>query len=149
MAVPPQPAQRVERRRHLGRIVGPRRRDRRLVVEHHQRVLVVSRQQLEQEAVQRLSRIGQPQADHAVADIEQHGQADRHALVRELGDRLRQAVFEELELVLRKVGDQPPFGVGDGHGDRDDLDAGLEALPGRLRQHPARAEASMPSDSSA
>ena len=48
-------------------------------------------------------------------------------------------VFEQLEFVLRKIGDEASFRVGDGHRDRDYFDAGLESLSGCLRQHPARA----------
>src|SRR5688572_31000156 len=37
-------------------------------------------------------------AAHAVAGVEQHAQADRHAFIGELGDGLRDVVFEDLEV---------------------------------------------------
>ena len=105
------------------------------MIEQHQRELVVARHQLEEEAVERAPRVLQPLADHAVADVEQHGEADRHALAGELRDGLRQAVFEHLEVVLRQIGHEPAAGVGDRGGDRHDLDAGLELR--RLRRQTA------------
>jgi hypothetical protein len=102
------------------------------VIEKHERELVVARHQLEVEAVECAPRVLQPLAHHAVADIEQNGEADRHALAGELRDGLREAVFEDLEVVLREIRHEPAAGVGDRGGDRDDLDAGLELR--RLRR---------------
>ena len=58
-------------------------------------------EQLEQEPLDRRARVADALAEHAVADVEQQPQAERHALVRELRDRLLVAVLEDLERVLR------------------------------------------------
>ena len=59
------------------------------VVERHQEELVGRIEQLEQEPLDRGARVLDPPAEHAVADVEQHAEADRHALAGELRDRLR------------------------------------------------------------
>ena len=96
------------------------------VVERHHEELVGGIEQVEQEPVDGRARVLDPLAEHAVADVEQHAEADRHALVGELRDRLLHAVLEDLERLARQAGDQMPFGVGDGGGDAGELDAGLE-----------------------
>ena len=71
------------------------------MVEGHQEELVGRIEQLEQELVDRRARIVHPLAEHAVADVEQHAEADRHALARELRDGLPHAVLVDLERVAR------------------------------------------------
>ena len=58
-------------------------------------------------------------APHAVAGVEQHAKADRHALVGELRDRLRHAVLEDFEVVLGEVRNEAPVRVGHGDGDEN------------------------------
>jgi len=52
-------------------------------------------------------------AEHAVADIEQHAEADRHPLARELRDLLAVAILEHLERFARQVRDQMALAVSD------------------------------------
>ena len=72
------------------------------MVERHQEELVGRVEQIEQEPLDRRARVLDALAEHAVADVEQHAEADRHALVRELRDRLRVAVLEDLERLARR-----------------------------------------------
>ena len=88
MAVPPDGPQR--RQRAAARpacVVQPVSR-RGVVVERHQEVLVGRVEQLEEKPLDRRARVLDPLAEHAVADVEQHAQADRHAFVGELRDLL-------------------------------------------------------------
>src|SRR4051794_38673985 len=73
---------------------------------------------------------------HAVAGVEQDGERDWLLHPGEEGDRLLDPVFVDFEVVLLQAGDV--FGVlgavGDGHAERDELDAGAKgALLGRQR----------------
>ena len=83
------------------------------MVERHQEELVGGIEQIEQKAVDRRAGVLDPLAEHAVADVEEHTEADRHALARELRDRLAHAVFEELEGLPLEAGDEVPVLVGD------------------------------------
>ena len=87
---------------------------------------VFAKQQLADEPIERVPRVDDRLPAHAVAGVEQHAEADRDALVGELRDVLRVAVFEDLEVVFREPGDQPAVRVGDGDGDLDDVDARSE-----------------------
>jgi hypothetical protein len=119
-------AHRIECRTEHFRRRRPTRGDRRLVIEQHERELVIVGHQLEEEAVERAPRILQPLADHAVADVEKRGKTDRHALAGELRNRLELAVFENFELVFREIRYESAVGIGNSGSDRDDLDAGLK-----------------------
>ena len=61
----------------------------RLVIEAEQRRFIFDGEQLVEKMRERDARIGHALAAHAVADVERQRQADRHALLRELRDRLR------------------------------------------------------------
>ena len=76
--------------------------------------------------VDRGARIVHPLAEHAVADVEQHAEADRHALAGELGDGLADAVLVDLERVAVEAGHRMTVAIGDRRGDAGDFDAGLE-----------------------
>ena len=99
------------------------------MVEGQHEELVAGIEQLEQEAVDRRPRVLDAPAEHAVADVEQDAEADRHAVARELRDRLRLAVLEHLERVAVQACDQPPVRVAHGRGDARQLDAGSERTP--------------------
>ena len=86
------------------------------MIEADQRRFVLDREQLVEEMGERHARIDDALAAHAVADVERQREADRNALFRELGDRLRHAVFFDGEVVLAERGDQAAFAVA--HRDR-------------------------------
>ncbi len=98
--------------------------------------LVFGEQQVADEPIERIACIDDGLPAHTVARIEQHAQADRHALVSELGDALLDAVFEDLEVALREASDEPATGIGDRDGDLDDVDAAAER-PGLSPHHGA------------
>ena len=66
-------------------------------------------EQLEQEPLDRRARVDDALAEHAVADVEQHAEPDRHALVGELRDGLRLAVLVDLERLTRQAGASRPL----------------------------------------
>ena len=74
-----------------------------LVVERQHEELVGRVEQVEEEPVDRRARVLDALAEHAVADVEQQAEADRHALVRELRDRLLLAVLEDFERLARQA----------------------------------------------
>src|SRR5688572_32284846 len=70
------------------------------MIEADERRFVFDREQLVEKMRQRGARVRHPLAAHAVADVERQRQADRHALFRELRDRLRHAVLFDREVLL-------------------------------------------------
>ena len=78
-----------------------------MVIERHQRELVLGPEQVSNEMIDRLARVCDAASKHAVARIEQNGEAHRHALRRELRDRLAFTVLENR--------------IGDGDGGLHDL----------------------------
>jgi hypothetical protein len=68
-----------------------------MVIEDHERELVGRVEEDRQKVIEGFASIGDAPAVHAVAGIEQDPDADRDAVARELGDRLRCAVLEHLE----------------------------------------------------
>jgi len=71
-------------------------------------------------------RVLDPPAEHAVADVEEHPEAERHALVGELRDGLRHAVLVHLERLTGQSLDEVALLVEDGRRDAGDLDAALK-----------------------
>src|SRR5206468_12831597 len=96
------------------------------VIEREDEELVGAVEELEEEAIDRGARIRDPLAEHAVADVEQDAEADRHAIARELRDLLLDTVLEYLERLAIEPGNQPAFFVGHRRGDARQLDAGLK-----------------------
>ena len=94
-------------------------------------------QQLEEKLFDRRAGIGEPLTIHAVAHVEQHGQADRHAFVRELRHGLALAVLVDLECVFGKAGHQPAVMIYHGGGDADEVNARTERV-GWCRGAPLR-----------
>jgi hypothetical protein len=125
MAVPPDGAAR-QRVTHVALLARPAGQRVRPMVERHQEELVGGIEQLEQELVDRRARIVHPLAEHAVADVEQHAEPDRHALVGELRHRLQDAVLVDLKRLAPESGDRVSFLVDDRRRDAGDLDAGLK-----------------------
>ena len=123
MAVPPDGLTLGERRPDVLRRARPARQDVRVVIEREHEELVVGVQELEEEPFDGRSRVDHALAEHAVAHVEQDAEADRHALVRELGDRLRLAVLEHLEGLARKADREAALRVEDRRRDGDDVDA--------------------------
>ncbi len=84
-----------------------------------------------QEAQQELLRAVLHQTErrgHAAARVDHHRGRDRRRLVLEDVDRLRLSVVEDLEVLLRQVGDEALFGIGDRHVDRDRFRGDLDLL---------------------
>ena len=106
----------------------PRYEDARQVIERADERLVSAVEQVGHEPVERAARVDDRLPAHAVADVEQHADAYRRPLVRELRHRLRVTVLEDLEVVLRQAGDQAIAGVGDGDGDFNGRDAAAKGL---------------------
>ena len=82
-------------------------------------------------------------AQRALGRLDGHGPGDVVAKGHDAGAGQRRQIDDagraSFDRDIQHVGQhEPSFRVGDGHGDRDHFDAGLESLPGRLRQHPAR-----------
>ena len=104
------------------------------MIERQDEELIVRAQQLEQKPLDGPARIHDALAHHAVADVEQHAEADGHPLRGELGDGLLVAVLENLERLSGQVRDEPALRIDDGSGDHDDVDARLEDVlfPDRL-----------------
>ena len=98
------------------------------MVERRDERLVFAKQQLTHEAVDRVARVDDRLAPHAVAGVEEHTEADRNARIGELRDVLLGAVLEDLKVVLGEPGDQAALRVG--HRDRhlDDVDPRPERL---------------------
>ena len=119
----PQPVERGAD--HVGRI-RPGGDEARLVVEGEDEELVRRIEQLEEKPVDGGTRILDALAIHAVADVEQHAEADRHALARELRHGLAFAVLEDVERVAVEPRDQAAFGITHGGRHADHLDAGFE-----------------------
>jgi hypothetical protein len=126
--------------------LGPPGERPRPMVEREDEELVGRIEQIGEETIDGGARVLDALAEHAVADVEQQAEADRDAFIGELRDGLGLAVFEDLERFARKSRDQVAFGVGDGGGDADELDARLEGtrvlnrlLPGGI-DRPAAAE---------
>ena len=122
-------AEAVEASPEGDRRLRPRRDEVRLVVERRHEYFVAALEQAGHEAIHRPARLDDRLPAHAVAGIEQHAEADRHALIRELGNRLRDVVLEDLEVVPGEAGHQPALGVHHRDGDLD----GVDARPERLR----------------
>jgi hypothetical protein len=78
--------------------------------------------------IDRQPRVGDTPAEHAVADVEEDAEADRHALARELRHLLPFAIVEHLEGVLRQVRDEMAVGVSHRHRDAGDVDAGAKGV---------------------
>ncbi len=93
------------------------------MVEGHHEERVVRGEQVDEEALDGRASVHEALAEHAVADVEQEADADRHTLAGELRNRLRRAVLEDLEAVARQVGHQPAVGVAHGGRDRRHLHA--------------------------
>src|SRR6186713_1462550 len=74
----------------------------------------------------RHSRRGELLIGHAAADVQQHGQADWHALTAERHDVLRLAVVRDDEIVLGEAADESSVAVGHGGSDINDVDARFE-----------------------
>ena len=91
----------VELSRQPRRRRRPRHQDARQMVERADERLIAgsSRSAMKRSSAPRASTIGC--AAHAVADVEQHADADRRPLVGKLRDGLRIAVLEYLEVVFR------------------------------------------------
>ena len=98
------------------------------MVERHHEQRVVRRECLEEEPLDRHARVADPLAVHAVADIEQQAEPDRDAIMRELGDGLWHAVFEDRERVSGEIGHEASPLVAHRHRDRGNLDAGAQRL---------------------
>jgi len=98
------------------------------VVEQDQRVLVVFGEQLEEEAVEGVAGVLEAFADHAVADVQQDGQADRDARRGKLRHGLLDAVLVDLELVGRQVRHQLAVGIRHRGRHRNQLNPRLEVL---------------------
>ena len=86
----------------------------RLIVESIQEHFVVSIEQLEEEAIERLPGRHPFLAFHAAARVDHEPEADRHALAVEMGDLLFLTVLEQAEVFLAQAGDEPSVRVGDG-----------------------------------
>ena len=118
----------VERRaQHLG-LRRPARRHRRRVVEQDQRVLVLFGEQLEEEAIEGMTGVLEALADHAVADVQQDGQADGDARRGKLRHGLLDAVLVDFELVGRQVRHELAVGIRHRGRHGDQLHPRLEVL---------------------
>ena len=73
---------------------------------------------------------------HAGRSVDHEHGAQRLGGDRELRDRLRPAVVQDLELVLRQIQHEAGLRIAHGHVDRHDVGAGLEDL--RRRGHDGR-----------
>ena len=105
------------------------------MIERQHAEFVFGLEQLEEESLHRGTRIDEPLPEHAVADVEQHGEADRHALVGELADGLPLAVFEDFECLSWQAADEVSFFIDDRGGDGDEIDARAEAWSAVLREN--------------
>jgi hypothetical protein len=65
---------------------------------------------------------------HAGTGIDQQRDGERDIATPEVRERLRLAVFEHDEVVLRQVADVLVLRIGDGHAQRDQLGGGSEGL---------------------
>ena len=68
-------------------------------------------------------------AFHAGAGVDQEREVERHVAGLEIREVLDHAVFIDREVVALEVADDLVRRVGDGDGQRHDVDAGLKALP--------------------
>ncbi len=93
------------------------------MIEGEHEELIVGVQELEEELLDRGPRVDHAPAEHAVAHVEEHAEADRNALVRELRDRLRLAILEHLEGLARKAMREAALRVEDRGGDGHHVDA--------------------------
>jgi hypothetical protein len=100
----------------------------RSMVEGDEKEFVGGIEQLEQETIDRRARVLDALAEHAVADVEQHAQADRHALVRELRHGLFDAVLVHLERLAFQVEERMPLVIRDRRRDAGDLHTRLEGV---------------------
>ena len=99
---------------------------------------------VEQEALDRRLGVLDAPAEHAVADVEQQAEAERHALVGELRDRQALAVLVDLERLFRQPRDQLPVGVADRGGDHGQLDARAQRRLWAAARAPPPARAGQP-----
>ena len=103
------------------------------MVERDHAELIGRIEQREEEPFDGGARVDEPLAEHAVAHVQQDGDADRHALARELRDGLPLAVLVDLEGVFGESGHQAAVLIEDGGGDADQIDARLEEIMRRGR----------------
>ena len=103
-----EPAERAAHHLRSGR---PSGQDVRLMIEGKDEILVGVVQQVEEEILHGGVGIFQALAEHAIAGVEENGEADRNALVRKLRDGLCLPVFVYLERVTPQVGHQPSLVV--------------------------------------
>src|SRR4029450_8374655 len=103
-----EPAERAAHHLRSGR---PSGQDVRLMIEGKDEILVGVVQQVEEEILHGGVGIFQALAEHAIAGVEENGEADRNALVRKLRNGLCLPVFVYLERVTPQVGHQPSLVV--------------------------------------
>ena len=85
----------------------------------------IARAEIRSQLPQRSTQLVEDRSGHAGADIEQDRDVDRQLLVADVGDRLRHAVVEELEVRGGQADDRPPVAPDRGL-DADDVGAGTE-----------------------
>jgi hypothetical protein len=87
---------------------------------------------LRRHVIDRGARVLDALAEHAVAGVEQHAEADRNPLARELRDRLRLAVLVHGEGLSPQTGDEPAkaAAMSSGRPDRTDTNAILQPVSG-------------------
>ncbi len=95
------------------------------MIERHHEELVGGVQQIEQEPFDGCPRVDDPLAEHAVARVEQHAEADGDPFVGELRDGLAFAVLVHLERLAWKAGDGTTLAIDHRRRDGDDVDTGL------------------------
>ena len=101
----------------------------RSIAEPIQKALVVFREKIIEEPVER--GLGRPNlfAGHAAACVQGNAEAYRHALRAEMRDRLRLVIFVHQKVFLQQTRDEPAGRVRHHRRDVDQLDATLEAKP--------------------
>ncbi len=104
------------------------------IVENIDEDLVVGREQIVKELVDRGLCGVELVAGHAAARVEHDPEADGDPFGTEMRNRLRAAVFEDGEVVFAEAGHEPPVTVADRCRHVHELDAGpeLERILGRL-----------------
>ena len=93
------------------------------MIEGKDEILVGVVQQIEEEILHGGVGVFQTLAEHAIAGVEENGQADRNALVRKLRDGLCLPVFVHLERFAPQVGHQASLVVAYRRRNTRDLDA--------------------------
>ena len=96
------------------------------MVEGHHEELVAGIEKVLEKRLDRLARVVDAAAVHAVADVQQNRQADGNALVGELGNLLPDAVLVNLEGLARQPGHQAAVLIADRGGDAGQLHRGTE-----------------------